>query len=153
MSPSSCSSIPYQAALPWVHPHLLRPQHSGPCNPYRLQTHPLLFIFVYTTWHLGSPFPNKGSKLCPLQWKPRVLNSPTREVLASDYPRQRGCLPCPSCPEMFRKKGREEMSRGRVNTTLLAHWKRPWCWERLGAEGEEGNRGQDDWMASPIQRT
>ena len=21
------------------------------------------------------------------------------------------------------------------------HWKRPWCWERLRAEGEEGNRG------------
>ena len=26
------------------------------------------------------------------------------------------------------------------------HWKRPWCWERLMAEGEEGNRGWDGWM-------
>ena len=32
------------------------------------------------------------------------------------------------------------------------HWKRPWCWERLRAE-EEGDRGWDSWMASPIQWT
>ena len=32
------------------------------------------------------------------------------------------------------------------------HWKRPWCWERLRAR-EEGNRGWDGWMASPIQWT
>ena len=31
----------------------------------------------------------------------------------------------------------------------LTHWKRPWCWEGLGA-GEEGdNRGWDGWTASP----
>ena len=34
----------------------------------------------------------------------------------------------------------------------LTHWKRPWCWERLEVE-EEGNRGWDDWMASPTQWT
>ena len=33
------------------------------------------------------------------------------------------------------------------------HWKRPWCWERLKAEGEEGNRGWDGWMASLMQWT
>ena len=33
----------------------------------------------------------------------------------------------------------------------LTHWKRPWCWEGLGA-GEEGDdRGWDGWMASPTQ--
>ena len=31
--------------------------------------------------------------------------------------------------------------------------KRPWCWERLKAEGEKGDRRWDGWMASPIQRT
>ena len=31
----------------------------------------------------------------------------------------------------------------------LTHWKRPWCWERLKAEGEGDNRGWDGWMASP----
>ena len=25
----------------------------------------------------------------------------------------------------------------------LTHWERPWCWERLRAWGEEGNRGWD----------
>ena len=33
------------------------------------------------------------------------------------------------------------------------HWKRPWCWERLRAEGEGDDRGWDGWMASPTQWT
>ena len=35
----------------------------------------------------------------------------------------------------------------------LAHWKRPWCWERLKARGEGDDRGWDGWMASPTQWT
>ena len=35
----------------------------------------------------------------------------------------------------------------------LTHWKRPWCWEGLGAGREEGDRGWDGWMASPTQCT
>ena len=35
----------------------------------------------------------------------------------------------------------------------LSHLKRPWCWERLRAEGEGDDRGWDGWMASPTQRT
>ena len=31
----------------------------------------------------------------------------------------------------------------------LTHWKRPWCWEGLGARGEGDDRGWDGWMASP----
>ena len=31
----------------------------------------------------------------------------------------------------------------------LTHWKRLWCWEGLGAGGEEDDRGWDGWMASP----
>ena len=30
----------------------------------------------------------------------------------------------------------------------LTHWKKPWCWEGLGAGGEGDNRGWDGWMAS-----
>ena len=30
----------------------------------------------------------------------------------------------------------------------LIHWKRPWCWEWLGAGGEGDDRGWDGWMAS-----
>ena len=33
----------------------------------------------------------------------------------------------------------------------LTHWKNPWCWERLKAGGEEGDRGWDGWMASLTQ--
>ena len=34
-----------------------------------------------------------------------------------------------------------------------AVWKRPWCWERLKAGRERGDRGWDDWMASLTQWT
>ena len=30
----------------------------------------------------------------------------------------------------------------------IFHWKRPWCWEGLGAGGEADDRGWDGWMAS-----
>ena len=30
----------------------------------------------------------------------------------------------------------------------VTHWKRPWCWKRLKAGGEEHDRGWDDWIAS-----
>ena len=30
-------------------------------------------------------------------------------------------------------------------------WKRPWCWGRLRAGGERGDRGWDGWMASLTQ--
>ena len=32
-------------------------------------------------------------------------------------------------------------------------WKRLWCWEGLGAEGEGDNRGWDGWIASPTRWT
>ena len=35
----------------------------------------------------------------------------------------------------------------------LTHWKRPWCWEGLGAWGEGDDRGWDDWMASSTWST
>ena len=35
----------------------------------------------------------------------------------------------------------------------LTHWKWPWCWEKLRAGGEGGNRGGDGWMASLTQWT
>ena len=41
----------------------------------------------------------------------------------------------------------------RIWRELSTHWKRPWCWERLKAGGEVGDRGWDGWMASPIQWT
>ena len=35
----------------------------------------------------------------------------------------------------------------------LTHWKRAWCWERVKAGGEGGNRGWDGWMVSLTQWT
>ena len=35
----------------------------------------------------------------------------------------------------------------------LTHWKRPWCWARLKAEGEGDDSTWDGWMASPTQWT
>ena len=35
----------------------------------------------------------------------------------------------------------------------LTHWKRPWCWEGLGAGGEGDDRGWDGLMASLTQWT
>ena len=35
----------------------------------------------------------------------------------------------------------------------LTHWKRLWCWEGLGAEGEGDDRGWDGWMASRTRWT
>ena len=33
------------------------------------------------------------------------------------------------------------------------HWKRPWCWDWLGAWGEGDDRGWDGWMVSLIRWT
>ena len=51
------------------------------------------------------------------------------------------------------------IGRTDVETNILAtsceeltHWKRPWCWEGLGA-GEGNDRGWDGWMASPTPWT
>ena len=35
----------------------------------------------------------------------------------------------------------------------LTHWKRPCCWEGLGAGGEGDDRGWDGWMESPTRCT
>ena len=35
----------------------------------------------------------------------------------------------------------------------LTHLRRPWCWERLRAGGEQDDRGWDGWMASLTQWT
>ena len=42
-----------------------------------------------------------------------------------------------------------------ISTSLMVHthWKRPWCWERLKAKGEEVNTGWDNWIASLTQWT
>ena len=38
-----------------------------------------------------------------------------------------------------------------IGCKQTTHWKSPWCLERLRAEGEEGVREWDGWIASPMQ--
>ena len=40
-----------------------------------------------------------------------------------------------------------------ISCEELTHWKRPWCWERLGAGGGGDDRGWDGWMASTTRWT
>ena len=40
-----------------------------------------------------------------------------------------------------------------ISCEELTHWKRPWWWERLEAEGEGDDRGWDGWMASQTRWT
>ena len=40
-----------------------------------------------------------------------------------------------------------------MSSEELTHWKRPWCWEGLGAGGEGVGRGWDGWMASLMRWT
>ena len=47
----------------------------------------------------------------------------------------------------------DSLEKGWLFSNELTHWKRPWCWEGLGAGGEGDNRGWDGWMASPTRRT
>ena len=52
--------------------------------------------------------------------------------------------------------GRTDVEAETLNTLAtsgeeLTHWKRPWCWEGLGAGGEGGDRGWDGWMALPTR--
>ena len=54
--------------------------------------------------------------------------------------------------------GRTDVEAEILNTLAtwweeLTHWKRPWCWEGLGAGGEGDDRRWDGWMASPTQWT
>ena len=40
-----------------------------------------------------------------------------------------------------------------IKGQYVTHWKRPWCWEGLGAGGEGDDRGWDGWMALLTQWT
>ena len=53
------------------------------------------------------------------------------------------------------KEWRYSWSSSTLDTSCeeLTHWKRLWCWERLGAGGEGDDRGWDGWMASWTRRT
>ena len=53
-------------------------------------------------------------------------------------------------PEYSGKNGCWSWNSNTLATSCkeLAHWKKLWCWEELGAGGEGDDRGWDGWMAS-----
>ena len=40
-----------------------------------------------------------------------------------------------------------------IQTVIAIHWKRTWCWARVRAGEEGGDRGWDAWMSSLTQQT
>ena len=58
-----------------------------------------------------------------------------------------------SIPKIHRKDWSWSSNSLEIWWKELTHWKRLWCWERLKAGGEGGNRGWDGWMASLTQWT
>ena len=63
-------------------------------------------------------------------------------------------LDCKDIQPVYRKDWCWSWNSNTLATSCdeLTHWKRPWCWEGLGAE-EGDARGWDGWMASLTQWT
>ena len=71
-----------------------------------------------------------------------------------------GSLNCKEIQPVHPKGNQSWIFIGSWNSNTLAtwceeltHWKRPFCWEQLGAGGERDDRGWDGWMASLTQWT
>ena len=69
------------------------------------------------------------------------------------------CLDCKKIQWVYPKGNQSWIFFGRTDAEAEApilwptdaknsHWKRPWCWARLKAEGEVNDRGWDGWMIS-----
>ena len=80
--------------------------------------------------------------MCPLERRWKIVSV----VSIRSNPSQRRSVLC-----VHRKDWCWSWNSNTLATSCeeLSHWKRPWCWEGLGA-GEEGDdRGWVGWMASP----
>ena len=93
--------------------------------------------------HWGSPLVSHLSNPCPLvQWKRGISSTePPGKSLEVLWRRATCFWFVPTS------------SLGSGSLPPLTYWKRRWCWERLKAAGEEGNKGWDVWMASRIHWT
>ena len=60
-----------------------------------------------------------------------------------------------SCNDLFLCSEGYQMREGNWSDSCeeLTDWKRPWCWEGLGAGGEGDDQGWDGWMASRTRWT
>ena len=61
----------------------------------------------------------------------------------------------PACEDRVKKNQilKSVRSWRELQCKELTPWKTPWCWERLRAGGEGGDRGWDGWMASLTEWT
>ena len=101
--------------------------------------------------HLDSYFPQMAlhwfgdGNIPQLQWSPRARqkDSPIHAHTES--------LSCITGDAPWTvTEGRLEMHMA-TWCAELTHWEKPWCWERLKAGREQGDRGWDGRMAPPIQ--
>ena len=83
------------------------------------------------------------------QWR-YSKNSAVEYPMASGYC---SLLPSPLSSSQKQKRRYLTFTEQVKNCDKPTHWKRPWCWERLKAGGEGGDRGWDGWMASPTRWT
>ena len=72
-------------------------------------------------------------RLLRVPWTSRRSNQSILKEISPEY----------SLEELMLKQSSNTLATRRKE---LIHWKRPWCWEMLKAEGD--NRGWDGWMAS-----
>ena len=85
-----------------------------------------------------------------------------RNVLESNHPPSTSTLvrgkifflkTSPRCQKGWGPLVKRVLHGGEAAFCIVGCLVRPWCWERLKAEGEEGDREWDGWMVSPIQWT
>ena len=112
--------------------------------PFALR--PGFFVCEYGCTHLGFPGGSDGKESAwnvgDLGWIHGLRRSPGK---GNSYPLPRSVL------GVHWKDWCWSWNSNTLATWCkeLTHWKRPWCWEGLGAGGEGDNRGWDGWMASP----
>ena len=109
------------------------------------------------------PFPEPCSffgitSLCPILFR---AFTPSRQRILVNLDASKGLREDPTSPFLRRSVLGvlwKDWCWGWNSNTLatsckeLTHWKRPWCWEGLGAGGGD-DRGWDGWLASPTRWT
>ena len=105
---------------------------------------PLSMGFSRQEYWSGLPYPSPGGMPDP-GIKPR---SPALEAdaLISEPPGKLNCKGNQSWKFIGRTDAEAQGPILWHWYKVLTHWKRPWCWERLKAEGEGDDRGWDGWM-------
>ena len=128
------------------HPAKLLVQHSS--SPVTIYSHTAVHICSYFPFTLSLPLlPSLGPHLCSPSL--HLYSCPVITLISS-----LSQLSVFFIPQLINTCYWKEWCWSWNSSTLattceeLPHWKRLWCWEGLGAGGEEDDRGWDGWMAS-----